>query len=135
MRKELKNLKKLLAIQGTEGNWNYDTYMLGMYNGLELAVSVLENRETVYRSKPENGYLSPLERKDSNIIFEVGKYYEHTTGRQLHVICEVETAMRGKGLLAEQYGVGEELIILGTSPDNAVNWKEISLFRWESNFC
>lgn len=36
--------------QGIDGNWNTSEYMLGLYNGLELSLSVLEDREPVYRS-------------------------------------------------------------------------------------
>jgi len=53
MNKQVKCLKDLLELQGSNGNWNYDPYMMGMYNGLELALSVMENREPVYRDKPE----------------------------------------------------------------------------------
>lgn len=42
---------ELLAIQGEDGNWDYSDYMLGMYNGMELIVSVMEGREPSYRSK------------------------------------------------------------------------------------
>lgn len=36
-------------IQGQDGNWNYDEYMRGLYNGLELAVSIFENKDPKYR--------------------------------------------------------------------------------------
>ncbi|XEC97041.1 hypothetical protein AB6A23_11150 [Paenibacillus tarimensis] len=49
----IKNIRDLLDVQGQDGNWNYDPYMLGMYNGLECASAVLENREPVYRVAPE----------------------------------------------------------------------------------
>ena len=68
------------------------------------------------------------------MIFEIGKCYEHATGLQMHIIGEVATMMRGKGLLAEQYGNGNELTQVGTFPENAVNWNEIAMEKWESNF-
>ena len=46
-------LYNLLAIQGSHGNWDYDPYMMGLYNGIELAASVLEKREPRYRSAPD----------------------------------------------------------------------------------
>jgi len=46
-------IKEYLDIQGRDGNWDYDPYMLGLYNGLELALATLENREYVPRSLPE----------------------------------------------------------------------------------
>jgi len=44
-----KSLKDLLAVQGQNGNWNHDDYMCGMYNGMELMVATIENREPEYR--------------------------------------------------------------------------------------
>lgn len=36
---ELQNIKE---IQGSHGNWNYDPYMQGLYNGLEMGKDLLE---------------------------------------------------------------------------------------------
>jgi hypothetical protein len=41
-----------LNIQGQHGNWNYDQYMHGMYNGLECALATLENRAPAYKTAP-----------------------------------------------------------------------------------
>jgi hypothetical protein len=49
----IETVKEMVKIQGSDGNWNYDPYMLGLYNGLEFALSILENREPVFRDKPE----------------------------------------------------------------------------------
>lgn len=50
---QLEVMKETLKIQGYDGNWNYDEYMLGMYNGMELMVAIAENREPVYKEKPK----------------------------------------------------------------------------------
>lgn len=50
---KIQNLKDVHRVQGSDGNWNYDPYMQGLYNGLELALSIMENREPVFRDKPE----------------------------------------------------------------------------------
>ena len=42
-------LKDVHAQQGNAGNWDYDDYMRGLYNGLELALSLFESREPVYK--------------------------------------------------------------------------------------
>ena len=52
--KKLKRLKQyeksmiianeMLELQGRDGNYNYDSYMLGLYNGMEYIVSLLEVR-------------------------------------------------------------------------------------------
>jgi len=44
------------AIQGSDGNWDYSPYMLGLFNGLEFALAVLEDREPEYREAPASGY-------------------------------------------------------------------------------
>lgn len=48
----LKQAKELLEIQGAEGNWNHDSYMQGMYNGMELVIATIEGREPNTRSAP-----------------------------------------------------------------------------------
>lgn len=57
-------LRDQLRIQGEQGNWNYDAYMLGIYNGLECALATLEKREAQYRSKPEEGWIHDRIPKD-----------------------------------------------------------------------
>ncbi len=54
-------------IQGSDGNWNYSTYMRGMFNGLELALSILEGeRDPQYRDSPEGGYLCDRPTPDTS---------------------------------------------------------------------
>lgn len=65
--KRLSHLKDLVAIQCNDGNWNYAPYSLGMFNGLELALSVMEGRSPRYRDKPDQfkreiALLAKLER-------------------------------------------------------------------------
>jgi hypothetical protein len=48
----IETVKEMVKIQGSDGNWNYDPYMLGLYNGLEFALSILEDREPLFRDKP-----------------------------------------------------------------------------------
>lgn len=55
MEKRLKNLREMRDVQGRIGNWNYDQYMLGMYNGLELAVATMEDKEPVYKTQADYG--------------------------------------------------------------------------------
>ena len=49
----LDHLKDVHKIQGMNGNWNFDSYMHGMYNGLELALSFSEDREPIYKEAPK----------------------------------------------------------------------------------
>ena len=49
----LVQMKEMLEVQGRDGTWNYDPYSQGMYNGMEVMLAVLEDREPVFRGAPE----------------------------------------------------------------------------------
>jgi hypothetical protein len=53
MNDKIKAISDLLEVQGRDGTWNYDPYMHGMYNALELSLSILEDRDPVFREAPE----------------------------------------------------------------------------------
>lgn len=40
----LEQLRDLQEVQGREGNWNHDSYMCGLFNGLEMALALYEDR-------------------------------------------------------------------------------------------
>ena len=46
----LKCSKEMLDIQGQKGNYDYDEYMLGLYNGMEYIIALFETREPNYIS-------------------------------------------------------------------------------------
>ena len=50
----LNQLREVHAIQGRDGCWDIDDYMLGLYNGLELALSIAENRACKYKQRPKS---------------------------------------------------------------------------------
>jgi hypothetical protein len=52
-KEELEKLNELLNTQGSSGNWDYDPYMHGMYNGMELCLSILEGRDPVFKDAPD----------------------------------------------------------------------------------
>jgi len=56
----LKQLREVHAIQGRDGCWDIDDYMLGLYNGLELALSIVENRECRYKQRPKEPEQEPV---------------------------------------------------------------------------
>lgn len=47
--KLLSDLRELVEIQGRKGNYDCDTYMLGMFNGMELMLATIEGREPEYK--------------------------------------------------------------------------------------
>lgn len=49
----LAQARELLEVQGRSGNWDYDRYMHGMYNGMELVLALFEGgREPEFRDAP-----------------------------------------------------------------------------------
>ena len=46
----LKCSKEMLDIQGQKGNYDYDEYMLGLYNGMEYIIALFETRDPNYIS-------------------------------------------------------------------------------------
>ncbi len=62
MEEIIKSLKDLLEVQGRDGNWNYDPYMHGMYNGMVLGLSLLEGKDPEYRDAPTE-WISKEENK------------------------------------------------------------------------
>ena len=46
----LKCSKGMLDIQGQKGNYDYDEYMLGLYNGMECIIALFETRDPNYIS-------------------------------------------------------------------------------------
>ncbi|CAM2954106.1 hypothetical protein PASE110613_09355 [Paenibacillus sediminis] len=65
--------------------------------------------------------------------FEVGKYYEHTTGEQISIVGEIVTTLYGKCLVAES-SESPDLKPVGKGDYYAENWHEISHVEWMSNF-
>ena len=49
----IQKMKNVLEQQGQQGTWNYDPYMHGMYNGMELMMALVEGRDPDYREAPE----------------------------------------------------------------------------------
>ena len=45
--KQMHDLKAVLDIQSDPGNWDYNEYMHGMLNGMELMMAIVEDREPV----------------------------------------------------------------------------------------
>ena len=50
--KNIEVLRNIVSIQGSDGNWNANEYMLGLYNGLALALATIEGKETTFRELP-----------------------------------------------------------------------------------
>lgn len=64
-KENISRLQDIHRVQSYSGNWNYDYYTLGMFNGLELALSIFENREPDYRNKEGEIYGNNFDTKDN----------------------------------------------------------------------
>lgn len=49
----INDLREITKIQCSDGNWNYDSYMYGMANGLILALSLFEGYTPEFLKKPK----------------------------------------------------------------------------------
>ena len=51
--KQLESIDNCLSIQGEHGNWDYDEYMRGMFNGIEVIDSIIDSREPNFKESPK----------------------------------------------------------------------------------
>ena len=56
------------------------------------------------------------------MIFEVGKTYQHSTGKRMTIIGRLKTHIYGECLIGE-LDTGE-LVPVGEQEDNTINWAE-----------
>lgn len=49
----VRDLVNLVDAQGIKGTWDASPYHTGLFNGLELALSIFEKREPQYREHPD----------------------------------------------------------------------------------
>ena len=57
------NAESALAIQGGNGNWNYDAYMHGIYNGMEYVLATATGREPNFKDAPDEWLHEDAARK------------------------------------------------------------------------
>lgn len=51
--KSMRIANEMLDIQGQKGNYDYDEYMLGLYNGMEYIIALFETREPNFISSKD----------------------------------------------------------------------------------
>lgn len=66
LKDKIQNIKDLVELQGSSGNWDYDEYMHGYYNGMETILAYLENREPNFKVEPKE-YLKYNKTKRSKL--------------------------------------------------------------------
>ena len=68
------------------------------------------------------------------MIFEVGKYYQHASGKKMAIVGEVNTTLYGDNVLVGEPDSTPNLRPVGRDESNTVNWKEISKEEWMKSF-
>lgn len=51
--KLVNSVREMRDVQGMDGSWNMDPYMHGLYNGIEFALALMEQRDPAFRDAPE----------------------------------------------------------------------------------
>ena len=72
----LKCSKEMLDIQGQKGNYDYDEYMLGLYNGMEYIIALFETREPNYISGKDVKFTNNKTQQKKFINFLEDNYKE-----------------------------------------------------------
>ena len=86
----LKCSKEMLDIQGQKGNYDYDEYMLGLYNGMEYIIALFETRKPNFISgkdveftnnkTQQKEFIKYLEDEKDRLARECSNIYEDSLG-------------------------------------------------------
>jgi hypothetical protein len=60
MEKRIADLANITDVQGNDPSTNYDPYMQGLYNGMELALAIIENRDPVFKELKKGNLIQRL---------------------------------------------------------------------------
>lgn len=77
----LKCSKEMLDLQGQKGNYDYDEYMLGTYNGMEYIIALFETREPNFISGKNVEFINNKSQQKEFINYLEDKinYYKRNT--------------------------------------------------------
>jgi hypothetical protein len=120
MNKEpIQQLREVHAIQGKKGCYDIDDYMLGLYNGLELALSLMEQRDVNYKEREAlANHIPDATKMVSDVKDSLTTQQEH--GEPVKWPCVIETADFEDDIVtlkmqSKDYSVGVGLHWLSTS--------------------
>ena len=115
----LTQLREVHAIQSRDGCWDIDDYMLGLYNGLELALSIAENRECRYKQRPKP--------EQEPVAWE--QFYPDIGKPQIAEALAKEKALQALhdenerlGLYKDAYAEQEPMAWISTGPARMIHW-------------
>lgn len=84
--KQLKIAEEMITIQRQDGNYNYDEYMLGMYNGMEYIASLFRINEPKFISGKDIKFLhNSHENQQKEFINYLEKEIENSTFLKLSI--------------------------------------------------
>ena len=79
METNIKIMRELKRVQGEDGSWNYDSYNCGLYNGIEMSLSLLEDREPDFKTlrgkkaiRMEVNYKFNIQQKVKTVHGDIG---------------------------------------------------------------
>ena len=101
-KQHLKCSKEMLDIQGQKGNYNYDEYMLGLYNGMEYIISLFETREP--------NYISGKDIKFINNKTQQKKFVEYMNKTIEELECDDVDDEEMKGYLIQRIDTFKEIL-------------------------
>ena len=101
-KQHLKYSKEILDMQGQKGNYDYDEYMLGLYNGMEYIISLFETREP--------NYINGKDIKFINNKTQQKEFIEYMTKTIEELECDDEDDEEMKGYLIQRIDTFKEIL-------------------------
>jgi len=91
----LKQLRDLHKVQGSKGCYDIDPYMCGLYNGLEIALSLFEKREPMFK-EPDRSKREWVGLTDEEIDYIFVDYGWCISTLYLRVVRSIEAKLKEK---------------------------------------
>lgn len=67
----VESLENMVAIQCSDGNWDYNEYMYGMANGMVLALATLKGEDPIYFDRPKEWLEDKCKNATVNSVSEL----------------------------------------------------------------
>jgi len=82
LREGLMTLRDLLEVQTDDGNWNYNSYMHGMANGMILSENVVsgEDKDPIFLDTPEEWLSKPSQQSLEDAFATLTNYLKKDKG-------------------------------------------------------
>lgn len=127
-KQHLKYSKEMLDIQGQKGNYDYDEYMLGLYNGMEYIISLFETREPNYISGKDIKFINNKSQQKEFILYLENEIYSiEPKGTGINYNCEYDSEEDYISAMKEQSKLNtlKEILskyksIIGVSDENTI---------------